>query len=180
MTSERDSSTPIASSATTSVEPIGEVGSLPAVCKCGVTERNAKGDRCANGHNLKGQAGPALVTGEHGVTFWSAQEAVIQEIIARIVADAGHTPEDAPTALTMAAEGVAQAITVRDSAFRRLVESGGPLTSSGRTRRAFSVWTAALDRAERHLRLVGLESKPKRVQTLSDIMREHADAVAAE
>ncbi len=81
-----------------------------------------------------------------------------------MLTDRGHTDEDAPRALRLAAEGIAQAVLVRNSAFARMVEGGGPLSSSGRERRAFAVWTAALDRLERHLRLVGIErTAPKRI-----------------
>ena len=53
---------------------------------------------------------------------------------------------DAPEALRLAASSIAQAVIVQQSAFARLVESGGPLTSKGRSRRAFTVWLAATDR----------------------------------
>ena len=72
----------------------------------------------------------------------------------------------------IAADGLAQAMLVRDSAYLRMVEAGGPLTSSGRTRRAFLVWTAALDRTEKHLRLIGLRREPRPAQTLAEVMAD--------
>jgi hypothetical protein len=97
-----------------------------------------------------------------------------------IVEDAGHTADDAPRALLVAADGLAQAVLVRDSAFARVVQQGGPLTSTGRTRRAFQVWTAALDRVERHLRLVGLSRVPAPAETFAQGMRRIAAEAAEE
>lgn len=112
----------------------------------------------------------ALVAGEHCEAFWAAQEGARREIIDTVVRDAGHVPGDAPEALRLAAESVAQATLLRDSAYRRLVESGGPMTANGRTRRAFTVWLAAIDRLERHLRLVGLERAGRRAPSIADYL----------
>src|SRR5687767_6093684 len=98
----------------------------------------------------------ALVAGAHSAAFWEAQAAARQETTDAVIADAGHRPDGAPRTLVLAADGLAQAVLLRDSAFLRLVESGGPLTSSGRTRRAFTAWQAAADRVERYIRLLGL------------------------
>jgi hypothetical protein len=51
-----------------------------------------------------------------------------------------------------------------------MAEEGGPLSASGRARRCFTVWCAAIDRVERHLRLVGLRTAPKPTQTLHDYL----------
>jgi hypothetical protein len=119
-----------------------------------------RGDRDAGGRFRAGNRS-AVVVGQHSRAFWNAHEAARRDIAADVVSDAGHSPADAPRALQLAADGIAQAALLRDSAFLRLVQSGGPMTSSGRTRRAFTVWQAASDRLERHLRLVGLRRVPK-------------------
>jgi hypothetical protein len=103
----------------------------------------------------------ALVVGAKSVAFWQAHEEARRTVREDIIADAGESSDTAPKALVLAADGVAQAMLLRDAAFTRVVEAGGPLTSSGRTRRAFAVWLSATDRLEKHLRLVGL----KRVST---------------
>jgi hypothetical protein len=118
------------------------------------------------GRFTKGNRG-ALVTGARSIAFWNAQEAVRRDIVEAVISDAGHTSDNAPRALQLAADGIAQAVLVRDSAFARMVESGGPLTRGDRPRRAFVVWQSALDRLERHLRLVGLERKTKDITRLS-------------
>ena len=141
------------------------------LCRCGAGPHPEHSDRCAAGHALPGN-GLAVVAGHRSVAFWTAHEEARQEQQRVIVEDAGHTLDDAPHALLVAADGLAQSVLVRDSAFARIVEAGGPLTSSGRTRRAFTVWTAALDRVERHLRLLGLKRVPRPVPSLVDYMEQ--------
>src|SRR5215210_7356601 len=87
----------------------------------------------------------AVLTGERSAAFWRAQEGACREIVEAVVTDNGFTVADAPRTLVMAAEGLAQSVLIRDSAFRRMVESGGPLTVKGRTRRALAVWQTAVD-----------------------------------
>jgi hypothetical protein len=103
----------------------------------------------------------ALVAGQHSAAFWQVHIDARRAIVEGVLSDAGHTPDDAPRALQLAADGIAQAALMRDSAFSRVVQSGGPLTSAGRTRRAFGVWLVASDRLEKYLRLVGLRRVPR-------------------
>jgi hypothetical protein len=112
----------------------------------------------------------AVLTGEHSEAFWREHEDARRELVAAIVSDAGSTLTDAPRTLLLAAEGCAQAALIRDSAYQRMVASGGPLTSSGRVRRAFTVWQAAIDRCEKHVRLLGIQGKPRQVPTLAEVM----------
>lgn len=144
--------------------PFGFDG-IERACKCGADRHTKHADRCAGGHPLKGAAGPALVVGNRGAAFWRQHEEARQEIRKAIIADQGLSETDAPRALQLAAESIAQAVLVRDSAYTRLVEAGGPLSSSGRTRRCFTVWAMSVDRVERHLKLVGLKKTPKGVAT---------------
>jgi hypothetical protein len=98
-----------------------------------------------------------------------------------IIADNGYTNEsDAPRALSTAADGLAQAVLLRDSAFMRVLESGGPLSSAGRPRRAFVVWSADSDRVERHLRLIGLQRAPASPQTIEEWLTTRAKEQSAE
>ena len=144
-------------------------GEATTVCRCGAGPSTKHPDRCAAGHVLTGND-LALVVGHRSAAFWREHAEAQREIRDAIIADAGHEPGDAPRALELAADGAAQAALIRDSAFTRMVQQGGPLTVKGKTRHAFKIWCAALDRAERHLRLVGLRREPRPAQTLADVM----------
>ena len=140
------------------------------VCSCGADRNTKHRSRCVAGHVLTGNT-EALVVGHRSAAFWREHEEKRQELQNALIIDAGYELDDAPRALEIAADGLAQAMLVRDSAYLRMVDSGGPLTSGGRTNRAFVVWIAALDRTEKHLRLIGLQRKPRPVQTLAEVMR---------
>lgn len=143
------------------VEPFGLVGPETAtLCRCGAGPHPEIEGRCAAGHVGRSN-GLALVVGVNSRVFWAEHDAARHELRTAIIADAGHSAEDAPCALTIAAESIAQATLIRDSAYLRLAESGGPLASSGRVRRAFHAWIQASDRLERGLRLVGLRRMPR-------------------
>jgi hypothetical protein len=151
------------------IVPIGDVG-RPR-CKCGAAVHARYADRCASGHPLVGTAGPGLVTAARSATFWAAIEDTQREIERQIIADAGHTAEDAPRTLQLAAAGLAQAALLRDSSFQRVVESGGPLTSADRGRRCLVVWQIAADRVERYLRVLGLKRVPRPATSPLDFMK---------
>jgi hypothetical protein len=143
--------------------PFGNNGQeTVAVCSCGAGVHPELPARCAAGHVMSGNA-LALVVGARSAAFWQAHEEARRAVREDIIADSGESPQGAPRALREAADGIAQAKLLRDAAFTRVVEGGGPLTSGGRTRRAFTVWLAATDRLEKHLRLVGLKRVPKAV-----------------
>lgn len=164
------------------VEPFSAVGSemdRPAdVCRCGRGRHPYDPERCAGGHPWRGTPGPALVVGSHSRAFWVAQAQARQAIEDGVFQDAGYTRDDAPEALRLAASSIAQAAIVQQSAFARLVESAGPLTSSGRVRRAFVVWLQASDRVERFARLVGLRRVPRPVDPLEAVREAVARANA--
>ncbi len=147
-----------------------QVGLSSAIgsCKCGAAQNPDRPDRCLKGHTWKGYAGPAVVTASRSIVFWEQQAAYRQQVADDVIADAGIRPGDpVPRALALAADGIAQASIIRDSAFARMVEEAGPLTLHGRQRRAFLVWTAATDRVEKYLRLVGLSRRSKDIGGMS-------------
>ena len=78
------------------------------------------------------------------------------------------------SAVMMSTFAVSASSGLRDSAYVRIVESGGPLTSNGRTRRAYGVWLSASDRVERHLRLISLEQVPKLASSLPQYLKQRA------
>jgi hypothetical protein len=109
----------------------------------------------------------SMVVGHRSVAFWDAAQDAVNAIVRDVLRDAGQTPADAPRALTAAAEGLAQAILIRDAAFDRLRVLGGPTSASNdRARRSFVVWATALASAERHLKLIGLKRRTKHVDPM--------------
>jgi hypothetical protein len=90
------------------------------------------------------------------------------------------TEAEAPQALLDAIDGLVQAVLLRDSAFARIVESGGPATLQGRRRAAFNVWLLAAGRAENHLKLLGLERRSKRVPSPLEYWQQRQDRQSEE
>ena len=156
-------------------EPSGTPGSETATattCRCGALTHADKDDRCSLGHVLPGNM-TAAVVGHRSVQFWAEHAQARRELQEAVIRDSGHDPDDSPPrALELAADGLAQAALIRDSAYERMVEEGGPLTSTGRTRRAFDVWVKSMDRLERHLRMVGLRRKTKPIPSLQDYLEQ--------
>ena len=147
--------------------------SLGETCETGAPlgENGSDSDHDERGRFTLGNQA-RVVVGHRSRRFWQEHEHARQEIYTTVITDTGHTPEDAPRALSIAADGIAQASILRDAAYHRMVEVGGPLTNHGRARRAFTVWLAAADRVERHIRLVGLRRVPKPVQSLDELLGE--------
>ena len=137
-------------------------------------------DRDGQGRFLPGNQAAAVV-GARSARFWAAQEGARRALVAAVLSDAGHV-DDPPRALALAAEGLAQAVILRDSAFARMCEDAGPLSSAGRPRRAYQVWLTAADRVERYLRLVGLQRKAHDLRAMSvtdylaSVEQTHRDA----
>jgi hypothetical protein len=134
--------------------PIGVVGA--------VADRDRSG-RFTTGNKA------ALVVGARSSAFWAGVNDVRVSMRDAILRDAGCT-DDATQVLSTLADGLVQASLVRDAAFQRLVESGGPTTTHGRTRRAFQVWLSSLDRCERLARLIGINRKARPVEDAFDVI----------
>ncbi len=135
-------------------------------CRCGAPPHPKLADRCEVGHVMKSNM-TAFLTGERSVQFWHEHAAARREMAEEIIRDAGFALKDAPRALRLVVESAAQAVLVRDSAYERMVEAGGALSSAGNARRCFNVWLAASDRLDRALRLVGLERKARPVDPMT-------------
>jgi hypothetical protein len=114
------------------------------------------------------------VVGERSASFWRAQDSARRGIVEDVIADKGHTLDTVPRALRLAADGAAQAALLRDSAFLRVIEDGGPFTVGGRMRRAFGIWQIASDRLERYLRLIGLDRVPPPPQSIAELFAQLA------
>lgn len=131
----------------------------------GVSDRGPSG-RFARGNTA------AVVTGARSLQFWAAAEAHRQAIRAGILADKGFAREqDAPVALRLAADGAAQAQLVRDSAFARMIEDGGPLSGTGRERGPHKIFATNSDRVLRHVQAIGFDRVAQTTQTLEQVMK---------
>src|SRR5688500_14885989 len=89
-------------------EPFGANGAETATCRCGAGPHPELEGRCAAGHVARGN-GLALVVGAASAAFWIEHAQAHQEIAEAVIADAGHTVADAPRALQITADSVAQA-----------------------------------------------------------------------
>jgi hypothetical protein len=151
----------VVESAQPSALPLGQVGA------------DADAGRDHRGRFAHGNCA-ALVTGQHSAQFWQAVDTKRREIRDEVLKDAGETPTTAPRVLLALADGIAQCILVRDSAFDSMVALGGPLTVEGRARRASKVWQTTHDAVASDARILGLKRVPKSVDDLHEYLRGHA------
>jgi hypothetical protein len=150
-----------------------------AVCRCGAGPHPDDPVRCAKGHVIGGNT-LHLVVGHTSAAFWSARQPLLLEAMTAVLRDAGYpSADEAPRALVLAAESIAQAALVRDAAFLRLSESGGPLSAAGRVRRAYRVWESACDRLRGHLAMVGLKREPRAAGPADPLAWLHTEAAPA-
>lgn len=118
-----------------------------------------------------------LVVGHRGYRFWQQHDQLYRGLQEEVARDLGHDGlDDAPAAARSAIAGLVQALIIRDSAYRRVVEDGGPLTSKGRTRRAAKVQESYDRRVEAWVRRLGIDREPAPVPSL----QEYLDARVAE
>jgi hypothetical protein len=140
-------------------------------CKCGEPQSPRDPSRCARGHVWIGATGPALTHGAHSRVVWQHEAEARRAIVAAILSDAGYTDADAaPRALVVECEGIAQAVLLRDSAYRRMVEAGGPLSANERRRHAYDIWLTSGDRVDRGVRVVGTRRVERTVSSLSALL----------
>jgi hypothetical protein len=144
---------------------------------CGTNGAEAGRDRL--GRFTRGNTA-AMTHGARSTAFWNAVAAAQDAARAAILSDLGHDLDDAPHALLRAVDGLIQAVLIRDAAFTRIAELGGPTTLRGRHRAAFRVWAEAADRAERHMRLIGIRRVPRQIEDPLAEFERRAMAAAAE
>ena len=142
-----------------------------AVCSCGAGPHPSNPGMCARGHFVRGNSA-AVVHGSRSLKFWRDHDEMRGELVAGILADKATTREDASEALILAADALSQAAIVCQSAYSRMAESGGPLSSSGKARRCYSVWSDSVVKVERLVKLIGLEKAPAPTKTLDDWVAE--------
>lgn len=113
-----------------------------AACKhCGSTERSRKSaNHCKCGKMLPGNRAAAIV-GQHGADFRREHQAEIDAKADQFARDAGyHSVQAAPLGFQIAAIALARTATIGDLAYWKMLEAGGPLSESGKPRRAYSIW----------------------------------------
>jgi hypothetical protein len=146
--------------------PAPVCAALPDNGPSGVVGTATDRDR-VTGRFLRGNLA-AMITGERSRQFWQAAEASRREMRRAYLAQRGFAREqDAPATLVAAADGAAQAVLLRNGAFERVIEAGGPVTTNDRQRAVVKSWENASDRAFRHLQVIGLESRESDVLDLS-------------
>jgi hypothetical protein len=127
-------------------------GTIDAVCSCGAGPHATLPDRCARGHAKVGNQLSTIV-GDHGIGFWRDNEEKQGAIVAELLSDIGYaTPDAAPLTIRITAHSLAQCHLVNKAAYRRMLEAGGPLSESGKPRRAYSVWKESNDSLIRDLK----------------------------
>jgi len=86
-----------------------------------------------------------------------------REMCSGILADLGHTDEDAPRALSIVVDQLVEARLIAQSYFEFLAASGGAITTKGRQRRAVEGYMRASDRVAKFASMIGLEKRARRV-----------------
>ena len=154
---------------TDAAEPFGPAG--PVVDRDPTTGRFTPGNRAS------------IVSGRNSASFWRDVAAIQKQREAEVFSDLGFThPDDAepgqqknpaPHVMLTVVRGLIQSELIRDSAFLRVVESGGVLSATDERRRnAYRVWREAAEETLSHARQVGLERRTKQL--------DYAQAFAAE
>lgn len=137
------------------------------VCKCGAPPHEEREDMCARGHFIQGNVA-AVVSGSRSVQFWEEHDADKRERVREVLVARGEDPKDPDPGMLAAAQGFAQSCIVRDSAYYRMAQEGGPLSSSGKVRRVFVVWKESADKVLRHLEKLGLRREPRPAPSLGE------------
>jgi hypothetical protein len=134
----RDGSTPETPDADT--ENVASGNGTCKVCGAGPDVRPDRAGRCVNGHFMPGNRA-AAITGEHGARFRDEHGAEIQTMADRFARDSGYQSFAlAPLAFQVVAISLARTVKVADLAYWRMLEAGGPMSESGKPRRAYTVW----------------------------------------
>jgi hypothetical protein len=136
----------------------GRIGAALGGLLARTNERDPKGryTRDNTGH---------LTTLEHSSQLWRALEPLKQEIIGRVRTQLAADTDDAPETLLGVIDAYAEARLLRSSAFVRLSQSGGFMTSKGAARALLGTWGAAFDREMRAAERLGLVRRARRAQT---------------
>lgn len=114
----------------------------------------------------------ALKVGEHSAAFWAGAQAAQHEIMTAVLRDLGHGDEaSAPAAVTAVVRNLAQGVLLRDAAFSKIVEQGGPQTEpTSRARAALRIWAESADKVLAAAKVIGLARVPKPAPSLRAVL----------
>ncbi len=84
-----------------------------------------------------------------------------REIRAAILADRGFTEADVPRVVSIIVDQFCEARLIAASYFQFLADSGGPITTKGRQRRAVDGYLRASDRVTKLAQVIGLGREPR-------------------
>lgn len=136
-------------------------------------------DRDASGRFTKHNA--ASVKTWRDSTMLKADLAPLKaDLVARVYVDLGLTADEVPEVMRTCIDMWAEATILRQVAFTRLSQQGGPITNKGRTRALLATWQTAFDRELRVAERIGLERRAKPAQSLHDWLTDTPDAETTE
>jgi hypothetical protein len=146
----------------------GQIGAALGGLLARANERDSKGrftrDNAAH-----------LRTLEHSGQLRAALAPLKQELVERVRVQLGADTDDAPETLLGVIDAYAEARLLRSSAFVRLSQLGGFMTSKGKARALLSTWGAAFDREMRAAERLGLVRRARRAQTPIEWLRSLGD-----
>ncbi len=117
-------------------------GNEPRCTKCGAGPHPKLPGRCAGSpsHFIRGNRA-AAITGQHGANFWREHSAEINAMADQFSREAGYSSlSAAPLGFQIAAVALSRTAKIGDLAYKHMLEAGGPLSESGKPRRAYSIW----------------------------------------
>jgi hypothetical protein len=106
-----------------------------------------------------------LSTLEYSAQLRAALEPLKRDMVERVRVQLAADTDDAPETLLGLIDGYVEARLLRSSAFVRLAQLGGFMTSKGKARALLSTWGAAFDRELRAADKLGLQRRARRTQT---------------
>ena len=127
------------------------------------------------GRFIAGTLAASNGTLERSEQFWSALEALKDDIILRLSQDFAL---DGSTIMTLfgTMDAYAEAHLLRKAMFIRLTELGGPVTDKGKARGLLKTYLAAMDRELKLAQTLGFERKSKPVNPLEAVGAAVAEA----
>jgi hypothetical protein len=128
-----------------------------------LNELVSRPQRGANGRFVAGN--PAHLEGlEHSAQLKAALAPLKRELADRVRVQLAADTEDAPETLLGVIDMYCEARLLRSSAFIRMSQLGGFMTSKGKARALLGTWASAFDREMRAVERLGLARQTRHVQ----------------
>jgi hypothetical protein len=148
----------VAISAAEPAAELGNVGQIIAGLVARHDQRDARGRfTLDNTGHMKGL--------DHSEQLREALEPLKRDLVQRVRLQLGADVDDAPETLLGMIDGYAEARLLRSSAFVRLAQLGGFVTSKGKARALLTTWGSAFDREMRAAERLGLVRRARRTQS---------------